>query len=589
MWQNFASFTEDLSNAAGWLSLNVTEVGAQDSINGVSLTEITDDATLGNHRSTLLNYIPEDVYYAPRGIWSIYAKAGTATHIHLGMRNSGVTDSFNLSTGAWDDTDNWDGHGFTDLGNGYYRIWFYHDTLALADNDPVVGMSNGTESYSGTGDTIYAGGLMVEGDPTGGRTSPGTYTANTGSGSSNGYPVAIEGASTKGLLVEEARTNICLQSEDFGTTWANNNSIDNSNQAVAPDGATTADQLIDDSAGGAAGVQVTQNLSFDASTAYTVSCFMKADQLTWSRIALINMSTLDITAYFDLSNGVVGATLGADNDDQGIEDYGNGWYRCWISFTSHGTDLTGTVSLLCADGNGDSQCDRDGTSSIYMWGAQVEAGAFPTSYITTTTASATRNDDVVSTTDVSWANSNGTGSWYTSGYMSNGAGVGGSTNDFGIWQLSALTTQRLCCFLNNGSAIPTWSNSGWTGSNMSISGNAQGNYAAGDPIQWAMGFAEDDAQLYQEGLPNTADTDCDITPGFTFTTFYVGYATLSVAKPWNGHVSEMAYYNTRLDNPTLEGLSAGTIDVNSAGDDLQFRRRRLRSRQLQLAGKRVWY
>ena len=48
-----------------------------------------------------------------------------------------------------------------------------------------------------------------------------------------------------GLLVEEARTNICLQSEDLSTTWANSNSIDTQEQGTAPNGTDTANKLSD--------------------------------------------------------------------------------------------------------------------------------------------------------------------------------------------------------------------------------------------------------------------------------------------------------------------------------------------------------
>tara|TARA_R110000822_G_scaffold32556_1_gene93241 strand:- start:90 stop:836 length:747 start_codon:yes stop_codon:yes gene_type:complete len=98
------------------------------------------------------------------------------------------------------------------------------------------------------------------------------------------------------------------------------------------------------------------------------------------------------TTWFDLSDGSVGTT--AADHTAFIEPLGNGWYRCSIVFAA-GADTTGTVYIAPADADNDMTVDLDGTSSILIWAAQIEAGAFPSSYIATAAAAVTRNADVL--------------------------------------------------------------------------------------------------------------------------------------------------------------------------------------------------
>jgi hypothetical protein len=199
-----------------------------------------------------------------------------------------------------------------------------------------------------------------------------------------------------GLLVEEQRTNSILQSQDFSTTWTNTGSSENINVAVAPDGTQTADALVDTA------VSEAHNFSqsvagLSGSTSYTFSCYMKKGSKDFGALIFSPNASWGTgsgaSVFFNLSTGTVNTTSSATASIQALPD---GWYRCTATATTVASP--GTVSMRIGSSLTGSVQTYTGSAdeAIYLWGAQLEAGAFPTSYIPTTTATVTRSADVAS-------------------------------------------------------------------------------------------------------------------------------------------------------------------------------------------------
>lgn len=200
----------------------------------------------------------------------------------------------------------------------------------------------------------------------------------------------------KGLLIEEQRSNLLLRSQEFNTTWTPTRATVGSDVTAtnAPDGSTSADKIIEDNTASDTHY-IGQTYTFTGVQTHTFSVFLKAGERTWARL---NMGTAafsgDKGAYFNLSNGTVG-TVDAGTTAS-IESSGNGWYRCRITATSITGGLTASYRIFVSAGDGVISYTGNGTSGIYVWGAQLEAGSFATSYIPTVASSVTRSGDAVS-------------------------------------------------------------------------------------------------------------------------------------------------------------------------------------------------
>lgn len=197
-----------------------------------------------------------------------------------------------------------------------------------------------------------------------------------------------------GILIEQQSTNLYTYSADFTQgAWNKARASITANAASAPDGTNAAAKLVEDNTA-SNNHQLYQYSNVAASgVVYGASFFAKAGERTWCYIRFFGPAFTGSSAYFDLANGVLGTVESGLTAI--IRAVGNGWYRISASMAATGTGSTPIV-LSPTTGNGVQTYSGNGTSGFYVWGAQLETGLGTTSYIPTTSAAATRSQDVLS-------------------------------------------------------------------------------------------------------------------------------------------------------------------------------------------------
>ncbi|KAA0573326.1 hypothetical protein FZ983_30395 [Azospirillum sp. B21] len=192
----------------------------------------------------------------------------------------------------------------------------------------------------------------------------------------------------RGLRIEESRVNRVMYSAAFdNAAWTKFGATVSPNVAFAPDGTFTADKLIDDTS---TGVHAAYQAATVPAGVICGSVHASAAERSKGEVMLYNDTDgIFVSAYFDLATGTIAMNSGTGSC--GIEVVGN-YYRPWVSGTTAAANSRLYVRLR--NNSGGTSYAGDGSSGMYVWGTQVEAGSFPTSYIPTTSSTVTRAADV---------------------------------------------------------------------------------------------------------------------------------------------------------------------------------------------------
>jgi hypothetical protein len=271
--------------------------------------------------------------------------------------------------------------------------------------------------------------------------------------------------SYKGLLVEPQRTNLLLRSEEFDNAyWGKINSTVTANDAVAPDGTTTADKLVEDTSNGFHYVFAPEVARGAAGGLLSNSFFAKAGERRFITFAGGHSGAHNYFVIFDLQDGVVvtsGVTGSGVLSSFNIELIGNGWYRCTVvgSVSASFTHRLFYISLIENPANigvrGQEEYTGDGTSGIFIWGAQLEEASTASSYIKTEASTVTRVADVVSKTGASALIGQTEGTIYAEYFFdTTQANIG--SNDNVIFWLSDNTSNNLITLTHYGAGTQSF-------------------------------------------------------------------------------------------------------------------------------------
>jgi hypothetical protein len=304
----------------------------------------------------------------------IFAKKNTSDYILINVFDGTTSHEcwFNLSTGVVG-TQNSSTGTIESFGNGWFKCSVTSTNL-VASGIIQIYQSDGNGNVTGTSGSIFIfnsqlniGATAKPYFPTTDRLNVPRLTYQNGGG---GCP---------SLLLEPQRTNLFTYSEQFDNAdWTKTNATITANSTTSPDGTQNADTLTPTTTNG---VHRIQQDKATVSQVFTQSIFAKANGYNF--IAVENGGEI---AYFNISTGVVG-TVSAGTAS--IQNMGNGWYRCIFTATAVNTKSY----FYVANADNSISFAGDATSGIFVWGCQFESGSYATSYISTTSASATRVAD----------------------------------------------------------------------------------------------------------------------------------------------------------------------------------------------------
>jgi hypothetical protein len=349
-----------------------------------------------------------------------------------------------------------------------------------------------------------------------------------------------------GLLIEEQRVNLALYSQDASNAaWNKTRSSITADATTAPDGTLTGDKLVEDTSTTTTHRTSVSAISMTSGTSYTWTIFLKAGERTSAVIALHtggagNAFTTNPTIAVDLLTGALTSPSASVTASSAVL-FSGGWWRVSVSATATTTTSNSPTVFLAESGT--TSYTGDGTSGLFLWGGQVEAASFPTSYIPTEASTVTRAADNAAITGTDFT------PWFNA---SEGTFVA-------QWKQGAVSGTRTVMAANDGTSNQSIrlrtvaTDPFFTVTNGGVDqADIDAGTVAGTTVYKMAGCyrANDFATVIGGG---TVVTD---TSGTIPTVNQLMLGTSAASNYLNGHLRNITYYPTRLTDAQLQALTA---------------------------------
>ena len=539
---NSLTYSNDFSNAIWQKNVSTVTSGQADKDGGTDAWLLDKTAAYG--------YVRQDGSFSGVNSISIYAKAGTLNWMRVIASGGSSTPStwFDLANGVVGAADYFTiGSSIESVGNGWYRcsITFDAGTFVGARFYPA----DGNNDVSGTSGNILIQSAQIEQ----GLVAT-DYIATTTVAVSEG-PVAnmprlnsVAGGCPS-LLLEPQRTNLITQSEYFGGTyWTKLGATIVDNSIASADGYVNASKLVEDTSTGIHVIYQNAGVTIASGTA-TLSVFVKENGRSFFQIrtgSAAGITNAPLYANFDLVNNLVTAqSVGADSAI--IEAYPNGWKRVSVSFTLTSGSVVALVFQTITSGTAviAESYTGDGTSGVYIYGAQLEEGSYATSYIPTYGTAATRIADAASKSGISSLIGQTEGTIFVEANLSN---IIDPTNLRGILEINDGTT-------SNRFSIYRGANDLSLSVIVFTAAAAVANIAASTisgQIKIAVAYNSSDVTVYINGSLIGTDTSVTIP---ACSDLDLGIVTTNTTRILGDGINQALIFKTRLTNAELATLT----------------------------------